>query len=98
VRRGWIDEAPGLSVTVAGQAHFAGLGIDVPALERGRRPVCRPCLDWSERRSHLAGSLGAALLEHVVGRRWARRELGRVVVFTPAGSEAFGAVFGLAGG
>jgi DNA-binding transcriptional ArsR family regulator len=98
VRQGWIEEATGLRVTVAGRARFAGLGIDVPALERGRRPICRPCLDWSERRSHLGGSLGAALLEHVVERHWARREVGRVVAFTPAGSEAFGAAFGLAVG
>ncbi len=59
VRRG--DE---LRVTRDGQRFFAKAGIDIEALEAGRRPLCRPCLDWSERRSHLGGVLGAAVFEH----------------------------------
>jgi DNA-binding transcriptional ArsR family regulator len=93
VRQGWIGGGDEPVVTEAGRGHFAGLGIDVAALERGRRPVCRVCLDWSERRSHLGGALGAALLEHILQQRWARRLEGRVIAFTPAGGAAMKLVF-----
>jgi DNA-binding transcriptional ArsR family regulator len=51
-----------LRPTEEGERRFAAIGVDVAALRRARRPVTRACLDWSERRPHLAGSLGAALL------------------------------------
>jgi len=55
-----------------------------------RSPLCRECLDWSERRSHLAGSLGRALLSRVEDLGWARRVDGtRIVRFTPKGESAF---------
>lgn len=96
VRRGWIGGGAEPAVTAAGRDGLAGVGIDVGALGRGRRPVCRGCLDWSERRSHLGGALGAAVLDLVVERQgWARRGEGRVVTFTAAGSRAFDAAFGL---
>ena len=89
--RGWI--APGdPSLTAAGRDGLAGLGLDLAGLERGRRPLCRCCLDWSERRSHLGGALGAALLRLVTDRGWAVRGEGRVVAFTPAGGRAFSEV------
>jgi DNA-binding transcriptional ArsR family regulator len=73
---------------------FAPLGIDVDALSNARRPLTRTCLDWSERRPHLAGSLGAAILARVFTLRWARRELdGRAVIFSPSGERAFRAHF-----
>jgi DNA-binding transcriptional ArsR family regulator len=87
--RGWIEGEAMPRVTATGRESLTALGIDVASLERGRRPMCRCCLDWSERRSHLGGALGAAVLAHVLGRRWARRQGGRVVAFTPAGSRAF---------
>ena len=86
---------PEPAVTEAGRARLAGIGIDMVLLERGRRSVCRHCLDWSERRSHLGGALGAAVLEHLVAQGWARRGEGRVVAFTPAGTKAFAAAYGL---
>jgi DNA-binding transcriptional ArsR family regulator len=46
------------------------LGIDASALGRGKRPVALQCLDWTERRPHVAGALGAAMLEHFLKRRW----------------------------
>jgi hypothetical protein len=49
-------------VTPRGREFFAGFGLDTDALARERRPLCRTCLDWSMRRHHLAGALGAALL------------------------------------
>jgi DNA-binding transcriptional ArsR family regulator len=81
------DETPEL--TAAGEAWCRTLGIDLDALNSRRRPLCRPCLDWSERRTHLAGALGASILERMFALRLARREPGsRTVVFSPRG-EAF---------
>jgi DNA-binding transcriptional ArsR family regulator len=77
-----------LSVTAEGRRFFARTGFDVAALEGGRRPLCQPCLDWSERRSHLSGALGAAILKHIVARGWAAREAKtRVVRFSAAGEQ-----------
>ena len=76
------------------QPFFASLGIDTLALSKQRRPVCRACLDWSVRRSHLSGALGAAILDRVFAERWARRESGgRVVTFSPKGRQAFASLF-----
>ena len=72
----------------------AALGIDVAALSRGRAPVCRSCLDWSERRTHLAGSLGRALLARFEAEGWARRDpASRAVRFSPDGRRRFDALF-----
>ena len=55
-------------------------------LEHRTRPLLRPCMDWSERRYHLAGSLGAALTSALVQRRWiATREASRIITVTKAG-------------
>jgi hypothetical protein len=76
-------------VTPRGREFFAELGLDTDALARERRPLCRTCLDWSMRRHHLAGALGAALLRRCYELGWARREKGsRVVLFSPAGEKA----------
>ncbi|CAN7229690.1 ArsR/SmtB family transcription factor [Mesorhizobium sp. LjNodule214] len=73
-------------------SHFAALGIDVET--KARRPICRACLDWSVRRSHLAGTLGAAILDKILAEKWARREKdSRAVVFSPTGKQAFEKVF-----
>lgn len=69
-------------------------GVDPEALPRGRRPVCKACLDWSERRSHLAGSLGAAILTRIYELGWARRTPGaRLVTFSAPGLAAFEQAF-----
>jgi DNA-binding transcriptional ArsR family regulator len=76
-------------LTRAGRAFCADLGIDLAALARQRRPLCRACLDWSMRRHHLAGSLGAALLGRCTELGWARRAKdSRVVTFSLAGEKA----------
>lgn len=86
-----------LRPTAYGEAFFTALGIDLPALHAARRPLCKACLDWSVRRSHLAGSLGAAVLDRLYALGWARRVEGeRVVAFTEAGERKFTEVFGLA--
>ncbi|RWO97527.1 MAG: ArsR family transcriptional regulator [Mesorhizobium sp.] len=73
-------------------SYFAAIGIDVES--KARRPVCRACLDWSVRRSHLAGTLGAAILDKILAEKWARREKdSRAVVFSPTGRQAFERVF-----
>ncbi|HEV7923332.1 MAG TPA: helix-turn-helix transcriptional regulator [Thermoanaerobaculia bacterium] len=78
-----------LALTRAGEAWCERIGIDLEALRARRRRLCRQCLDWSQRRAHLAGSLGQALLERLFALRYARREAGsRAVVLSPRG-EAF---------
>jgi DNA-binding transcriptional ArsR family regulator len=82
-------------VTDAGIELFGQIGIDVDALlaRRGNRPpriLCRPCLDWSERRPHLAGAVGAALCMLSLKNGWIRRINGtRAVAITPKGERIF---------
>jgi hypothetical protein len=82
-------------VTDAGIRFFGRIGIDlnkVTARSGGRlaRVLCRPCLDWSERRPHLAGTIGAALCAHCFGKGWIRRNNGtRAVTITPKGRHGF---------
>jgi len=65
---------------------FGDFGIDVHRLEARTRPLLRPCLDWSEQRYHLGGSLGAALTSALLQRRWiCGREASRIVTVTEAG-------------
>ena len=75
----------------------SALQIDADALAHPRRPVCKACLDWSERRHHLAGTLGAALLARFTELKWAARDPtpgSRVVQFTRQGEKRFAALFG----
>jgi DNA-binding transcriptional ArsR family regulator len=87
IGRGLLQESNGsYLMTPDGAAGFGSLGIDVGRLERRTRPLLRPCLDWSERRYHLAGSLGAALTTALAERRWiTTREASRIVTVTEAG-------------
>jgi len=72
-----------------GATGFCELGIDVGQLEHRTRPLLRPCMDWSERRYHLAGSLGAALTATMLEREWiATREASRVVTVNAPGVTA----------
>ena len=85
----WVLGARGARV-------FAGVGIDVAAVPRRTRPLLRPCLDWTERRHHLAGSLGAALTAELMRRDWLRRhEVSRVVTVTPDGYAGLDAWLGI---
>ena len=80
-------------LTAAGVTFLGEIGVDiVPMQARGSkrsvRVLCRPCLDWSERRPHLAGSLGAALCSHSMEQGWTRRIAGtRAVDITPKGER-----------
>lgn len=89
------------AVTDSGVALLTGLGIDLDALasrsgKRSARLFCRPCIDWSERRPHLAGAVGAALCAHCLATGWIRRSEGtRAVAITPKGQRGFREVFGV---
>ncbi len=87
VAGGLIAASPdGVGLTAAGRTRFVAEGIDIAALERSPRPLCRACLDWSERRPHLAGALGAAILRHAETAGWCRRRPGsRAVTFIANG-------------
>ncbi|HEX3846777.1 MAG TPA: winged helix-turn-helix domain-containing protein [Steroidobacteraceae bacterium] len=83
-------------VTPSGERLLAEFGIASEDALRARRMYCRPCLDWSERRTHLAGVLGAALLDRLLELRWIQRSpAGRAVKVTSAGSRGLKARFGV---
>ncbi len=63
-----------LELTAPGEKWASELGIDLDGLRRKSRPLVRSCLDWSERRSHLSGALGAAILERIFELRFAKRD------------------------
>ena len=74
---------------------MAALGIDVQQLQRQRRRFACPCLDWSERRAHLGGALGAAILQLALRQGWAERELdSRALRITQTGERRLLAAFG----
>ena len=87
-------------VTDIGIEFLRRLGLDVESLlaRGGKRParvLCRPCLDWSERRPHLAGAVGAAICTHSFDNNWIRRIDGtRAVMITPKGRQVFREQFG----
>jgi DNA-binding transcriptional ArsR family regulator len=88
VEQQFVVDTQNVALTAAGRAYFMKLGIDVDALGRKRRQLCKPCLDWSERRSHLGGALGAALLNKLLERGIANRGPGRLVILHPEGLSA----------
>ena len=79
-----------VELTDVGRAFISDFGIDVAALETSRRPLSKSCLDWSVRRTHLAGSLGAAFLDRFRELGWAERLAGsRIVQFSATGEKKF---------
>lgn len=76
----------GYAITASGGARLCELGVDLS--DRGRRPLVRTCLDWSEQRPHLAGRLGAALLTAFVANGWVQPGRRRAVAITDAGRVA----------
>jgi DNA-binding transcriptional ArsR family regulator len=86
--------ANGLEPGANAEPFFAPLGIRCEELAEGPRVFCRECLDWSMRKSHLAGALGAACLTGILALGWARREAqSRVIAFTPEGERRFLGLF-----
>ena len=85
-----LDGRDGISISRDGESFFARLSIDLDSLAQSRRPLTRICLDWSERRHHLGGALGAAILDRVLTLRWAKREIdSRALTFARSGEKAF---------
>ncbi len=94
-RRFLEDQDDTLALTETGEQFANDFGIDVTVLKSKRTPLCRECLDWSERRSHLAGSLGRAMLSRFEALGWAKRDAGsRAVIFTKNGAVKFQETFG----
>jgi DNA-binding transcriptional ArsR family regulator len=87
-----------IELTGEGKRFMAkALQIDAGTLVHPRRPVCKACLDWSERRHHLAGTLGAAMMTRFTELKWAARDStpgSRVVNFSRNGEKRFAALFG----
>jgi DNA-binding transcriptional ArsR family regulator len=94
ITRDLVTADSGFAVTPAGRAWLAdALGYKRPP--GARRPLVRGCLDWTERRPHLAGALGAALCATALEQQWVRRVgSGRAVRLTPEGAEAFRELLG----
>lgn len=95
--RGEIEfDGDGGSVTGAGKLFLEKLGIDLAAATQSKRVFCRPCLDWSERRFHLPGAVGAALLHRTLELNWVKRQDNtRGLAITRAGDQGFRKTFGI---
>lgn len=95
VSRGYlVTRGEDLALTGAGRSFVSDFGISIDILSTGRRPLCKSCLDWSARRTHLAGALGAALLSRFYQESWAvRLEGSRTVEFSSSGETRFTALF-----
>jgi DNA-binding transcriptional ArsR family regulator len=83
-------------VTPAGEEFLIGFGLDIHRIARGHRAFCRPCLDWSERRPHLAGAVGAALAARCFELGWvARVRDTRALKISPQGRSGLAETFGI---
>ncbi len=86
----------GGEVTEPGVEFFTRFGVDLAAAQRRKRVFCRSCLDWSERRPHLAGSVGAAIADRCAALGWTQRARNsRALIITPAGRAGLDEVFGI---
>lgn len=95
----WILPGPEKTFTLTklGRVKVQTFGVDLEDLENGARPVCRACLDWSVRRHHIAGALGAAILDEIFERGWVTQKRGsRVLEFTRVGEAGLRRVFAFA--
>ena len=99
IKLNWLSrgEAQDYAVTRAGAAELQRLGVNVETLRAQRRRLAFGCLDWSERRPHIGGALGAAILQMALARRWFDADLdGRALTPTRKGRSELSARFGLA--
>ena len=88
-----IAESDGVSIlTDSGRTYFESLGVNFEelTLATSKRPLCKSCLDWSERRSHLGGVLGKWILDDVLSNGWASQgHHSRAISFTNSGQKNF---------
>jgi len=83
-------------ITEAGAAFFAQMGVDLSGARAKRRVFCRPCVDWTERRPHIGGTVGAALATRCFQLKWVERVRdSRALTITPAGHHGLMDVFDL---
>ncbi len=96
IKNKWILPGPEktFALTRLGRVKVSTFVTEIVELEQGARPLCRACLDWSVRRHHLAGALGAAILDEIFERGWAeQRGSSRIVDFTRLGEAALKRTF-----
>jgi hypothetical protein len=94
-RRWLVPDGRDFTLTRMGEEELAGLEVDLAAARRTRRAFARSCVDLTQRRPHLGGALGDALLDVYVARGWVQRQRrSRVVSITPKGNEGFRRAFG----
>ena len=92
-----VDKGCETILSNQGRAFFCALGVNFEDLSKSKRPVCKSCLDWSERRNHLAGSLGHWILEDLLAKKWAYRDLeSRAISFTSKGLISFAKMYDIA--
>jgi DNA-binding transcriptional ArsR family regulator len=93
LRDGVLENPQALRLTEKGIDWFARIGVDTAALAQQRRSFCRPCMDWSARRHHLAGSLGTAMLSRFCDLSWvSRSNQSRAIRITQLGERKFQAI------
>lgn len=97
LKQRWLNaDGRDYSITRLGEAKLAALSVDVSAARKRRRVFARACVDLTQRRLHLGGALGDALLDACIEHGWIQRHRrSRVVSITPSGNEAFRRAFGL---
>ncbi|WP_426136392.1 ArsR/SmtB family transcription factor [Pseudomonas sp. PWP3-1b2] len=96
VAAGWLVGDGTYQLSASGESVMIELGLDVATLRAQRRHFACSCLDWSMRRPHLAGALGAALLQNVISREWMTQDLdSRALGLTPQGRKALMSRFGI---
>jgi hypothetical protein len=96
IKNKWMVPGPEktFALTKLGRVKVQTFNVDIEDLEQGARPLCRACLDWSVRRHHIAGALGAAILDEIFDRGWAEQRRGsRVLEFTRIGEAGLKRVF-----
>jgi len=91
-----FDDAGEAALSPRGVATLEAIGIDLAEVAQGARCFCRACLDWSERRPHVAGAVGAAMLRTMLDRGWLhRRDDTRALIVSAAGEQGFKRYFGI---
>ena len=96
IASGWLIGDDAYQLTLAGEKEMTALGVDVQTLRTQRRRFACSCLDWSMRRPHLAGALGAALLQSLISRKWVTQDLdSRALGMTPKGRKELACRFGI---
>lgn len=98
VKRGQLRaNGRNFELTTKGGRWFTAFGVNLEEVASSRRRFAFPCLDWSERRDHLGGALGAAVAQRMVARGWLKRKAGtRIVLVTTTGRAALSEQFGIA--